>query len=175
MVFISSENKAITTTPHTASPLVIFFLDDSIKWYEALILFLWYFCYVIFMKFNVMFEGKFLEVRLLNYTKGGDPFYNTLKCHPLRDANGKLTHYCGVLEGEPVPEGQVPKRTTQPPDTLTIGLPPAAARAPPRAAPPLLLLLSAAARAGLRSPLSRKKQMATAMIAIKTGFMSDIG
>ena len=59
-------------------------------------------------------EGKFLEVRLLNYTKGGDPFYNTLKCHPLRDANGKLTHYCGVLEGEPVPEGQVPKRTTQP-------------------------------------------------------------
>merc|ERR1719340_604403 len=42
--------------------LVIFFLDDSIKWYEALILFLWYFCYVIFMKFNVMFEGKFLEV-----------------------------------------------------------------------------------------------------------------
>ena len=67
-----------------------------------------------------------------------------------------------------------PKRTTQPPDTLTIGLPPAAARAPPRAAAPLLLLLSAAARAGLRSPLSRKKQRATAMIAIKTGFMSDI-
>ena len=42
--------------------LVIFFLDDSIKWYEALILFLWYFCYVIFMKFNVMFESKFLEM-----------------------------------------------------------------------------------------------------------------
>merc|ERR1711936_158586 len=32
------------------------------KWWEALILFLWYFCYVIFMKFNVMFESKFLEL-----------------------------------------------------------------------------------------------------------------
>merc|ERR1719330_80383 len=31
--------------------LVIFFLDDAIKWWEALILFLWYFAYVIFMKF----------------------------------------------------------------------------------------------------------------------------
>merc|ERR1712130_1073577 len=42
--------------------LVVFFLDDAIKWWEALILFLWYFCYVIFMKFNVMFESKFLEM-----------------------------------------------------------------------------------------------------------------
>jgi K+-dependent Na+/Ca+ exchanger-like protein len=42
--------------------LVIFFLDDAIKWWEALILFLWYFCYVIFMKFNVTFETKFLEL-----------------------------------------------------------------------------------------------------------------
>merc|ERR1711971_253431 len=42
--------------------LVIFFLDDAIKWWEALILFLWYFCYVIFMKFNVTFESKFLEL-----------------------------------------------------------------------------------------------------------------
>jgi len=41
--------------------LVLFFLDDAITWWEALILFLWYFCYVIFMKFNVMFESKFLE------------------------------------------------------------------------------------------------------------------
>jgi len=42
--------------------LVVFFLDDAIKWWEALILFLWYFCYVIFMKFNVTFESKFLEL-----------------------------------------------------------------------------------------------------------------
>merc|ERR1712037_372542 len=42
--------------------LVLFFLDDAIKWWEALILFLWYFCYVIFMKFNVTFESKFLEL-----------------------------------------------------------------------------------------------------------------
>ena len=79
-------------------------------------------------------EGKFLEVRLLNYTKGGDPFYNTLKCHPLRDANGKLTHYCGVLEGEPVPEGQVPKRTTQPLLPAVAARPRGALR-PPRGLP----------------------------------------
>lgn len=42
--------------------LVLFFLDDAIKWWEALILFLWYFCYVIFMKFNEKFESKFLEL-----------------------------------------------------------------------------------------------------------------
>ena len=32
--------------------LVIFFNDNQIYWYEALILFLWYFAYVGFMKFN---------------------------------------------------------------------------------------------------------------------------
>ena len=42
--------------------LVIFFLDDVIQWWEALILFLWYFAYVIFMKFNAPLEAKFLEV-----------------------------------------------------------------------------------------------------------------
>jgi len=42
--------------------LVIFFLDDIITWWEALILFLWYFAYVIFMKFNETVEGKFLEL-----------------------------------------------------------------------------------------------------------------
>jgi len=41
--------------------LVIFFNDDLIKWWEALILFLWYFAYVIFMKFNESVENKFLE------------------------------------------------------------------------------------------------------------------
>ena len=32
--------------------LVVFFNDNQIYWYEALILFLWYFAYVGFMKFN---------------------------------------------------------------------------------------------------------------------------
>lgn len=41
--------------------LVYFFQDDSIEWYEALILFVLYFCYVGFMKFNGAFEKKFLE------------------------------------------------------------------------------------------------------------------
>lgn len=38
--------------------LVAFFNDNQIMWYEALILFLWYFCYVIFMKFNEATEDK---------------------------------------------------------------------------------------------------------------------
>ena len=42
--------------------LVIFFVDDAIKWWEALILFLWYFAYVIFMKFNPVMEEKFLSL-----------------------------------------------------------------------------------------------------------------
>jgi len=42
--------------------LVIFFGDDQITWWEALILFLWYFAYVIFMKFNGTLETKFLEI-----------------------------------------------------------------------------------------------------------------
>jgi len=41
--------------------LVAFFTDDYIQWWEALILLLWYFTYVIFMKFNPFLEGKFLE------------------------------------------------------------------------------------------------------------------
>jgi len=41
--------------------LVAFFTDDYIEWWEALILFLWYFAYVIFMKFNAPLEAKFLE------------------------------------------------------------------------------------------------------------------
>merc|ERR1712223_2187316 len=38
--------------------LVIFFNDNKIFWYEALILFLWYFAYVTFMKFNEKTEDK---------------------------------------------------------------------------------------------------------------------
>ena len=42
--------------------LVVFFNDNLIMWYEALILFLWYFAYVGFMKFNDKTEDKLREV-----------------------------------------------------------------------------------------------------------------
>ena len=38
--------------------LVVFFNDNQIFWYEALILFLWYFAYVTFMKFSEKTEDK---------------------------------------------------------------------------------------------------------------------
>lgn len=41
--------------------LVIFFTDNLIKWWEALILFLWYGAYVLFMKFNAPMEATFLK------------------------------------------------------------------------------------------------------------------
>jgi len=42
--------------------LVGFFTDNKIYWWEALILFLWYGAYVLFMKFNVMAENAFLNM-----------------------------------------------------------------------------------------------------------------
>ena len=42
--------------------LVVFFNDEKIFWYEALALFLWYFCYVIFMKFNEKTEDKLRDI-----------------------------------------------------------------------------------------------------------------
>ena len=38
--------------------LVYFFTDDEIKWWESLILFLWYIAYVSFMKFNGVAEER---------------------------------------------------------------------------------------------------------------------
>ena len=38
--------------------LVVFFLDELIYWYEALVLFLWYGAYVGFMKFNEPVEDS---------------------------------------------------------------------------------------------------------------------
>jgi hypothetical protein len=45
---------------------------------------------------------------MINYNKTGEPFYNSLRVHPLRDLHGRITHFCGVLQGEPVPQGVVP-------------------------------------------------------------------
>lgn len=46
--------------------LVVFFMDNKIRWYEALILFLWYFAYVGFMKINEPVEDKLRQCFKLN-------------------------------------------------------------------------------------------------------------
>lgn len=52
-------------------------------------------------------------VRLVNYAKDGDAFRNTLQCVPLKDGEGRLTHFCAVLRGEPASD--VPRRERPPP------------------------------------------------------------
>lgn len=52
--------------------LVIFFNDNEIQWYEALILFLWYFAYVIFMKFSEKTEDKLRSLFNLDERKEGE-------------------------------------------------------------------------------------------------------
>lgn len=42
--------------------LVVFFIDEKIEWWEALILFLWYFAYVGFMKINEATEDKLRQL-----------------------------------------------------------------------------------------------------------------
>ena len=42
--------------------LVAFFIDNKIYWWEALILFLWYFAYVGFMKYNEKVEKSLREL-----------------------------------------------------------------------------------------------------------------
>ena len=49
-------------------------------------------------------KGQHAKVRLLNYTKSGEPFVNTVEVHPLRNGDGVLTHWCGVLHGEQAPK-----------------------------------------------------------------------
>lgn len=58
---------------------------------------------------DAVLAGDHVKVRILNYKKDGDPFHNTLECIPLRDSSGKLTHYCGVLSGEPVTDNAIPR------------------------------------------------------------------
>ena len=58
--------------------------------------------------------GDHVKVRIVNYTKDGEPFHNVLECFPLRDPAGKLTHYCGVLEGESVKDGKYAKYARDP-------------------------------------------------------------
>mmetsp|Transcript_3148 Transcript_3148/g.9817 ORF Transcript_3148/g.9817 Transcript_3148/m.9817 type:complete len:317 (-) Transcript_3148:37-987(-) len=53
-------------------------------------------------------KGETTRVRVVNYHRHGTPFYNSIEIFPLRDIAGKLTHYCGVLQGEDIPDGVVP-------------------------------------------------------------------
>ena len=53
-------------------------------------------------------KGETTRVRVVNYDRYGTPFYNSIEIFPLRDMAGKLTHYCGVLQGEDIPDGVVP-------------------------------------------------------------------
>ena len=59
-------------------------------------------------------DEQHTRVRLLNYDKAGEPFFNTVECFPLRDTEGNLTHFCGVLACEPAGPGYL-RRTTPPP------------------------------------------------------------
>merc|ERR1711971_1103773 len=52
--------------------LVVFFNDNKIRWFEALILFLWYFAYVIFMKFSEKTEDKLRSLFNLEERKEGE-------------------------------------------------------------------------------------------------------
>ncbi|UBV44708.1 diguanylate cyclase (plasmid) [Deinococcus taeanensis] len=40
--------------------------------------------------------GEAADVILLNYRKDGTPFWNALNLAPIRDAQGRLTHYVGI-------------------------------------------------------------------------------
>ena len=62
-------------------------------------------------------KQTFASIRVVNYTKDGVPFYNRIDCYPLRDSTGEVTHFCAVLDGQPVPEGTIPKleREVEPP------------------------------------------------------------
>ena len=48
-----------------------------------------------------------IAVQLLNYTKRGRPFMNTLQVAPLRDASGQITHYLGITMARYVDGGDV--------------------------------------------------------------------
>ena len=73
-----------------------------------------------------LLSGEHVKVRILNYTKAGDPFYNTLEVFPLHDTSKRLTHYCGVLSGETVADGKIPKFERAPlPPLASVPVPPA--------------------------------------------------
>jgi len=52
--------------------------------------------------------GKPISVKMINYNKAGQPFHNSLQIYPLKDIHGRVSHFCGILRGEPVRHGEVP-------------------------------------------------------------------
>lgn len=54
-----------------------------------------------------------LAVQLLNYTKFGRPFMNTLQVAPLYSPDGQVTHYLGVVKARYLDGGAVPSRVQQ--------------------------------------------------------------
>jgi len=58
-------------------------------------------------------QGLPVKVKIVNYTKSGDPFCNKLEIVPLRDAHGSITHFCGVLSGEAA-SSDIPKLDREP-------------------------------------------------------------
>lgn len=60
--------------------------------------------------YAALVSGRHAKVRLVNYSKSGEPFYNSLECFPLRDSYGALTHFCGVVKAEPCPAGKFAPR-----------------------------------------------------------------
>lgn len=48
-------------------------------------------------------EGERLNIRVINYKKGGQPFLNHLQITPLRSGPlGEYTHLLGILDEEPL-------------------------------------------------------------------------
>jgi sigma-B regulation protein RsbU (phosphoserine phosphatase) len=45
---------------------------------------------------QALIEGRYYEAVLKNYRKDGTPFWNELLLSPVRDVDGKLTHYIGI-------------------------------------------------------------------------------
>jgi len=46
---------------------------------------------------QALHHKRHLAVQLLNYTKAGTPFMNTLQVAPLYGVNGQVTHYLGII------------------------------------------------------------------------------
>jgi len=87
--------------------LVGFFLDNEITWYEALLLFLWYFAYVGFMKFNEPAEDKLRALfKLPEVNREGMERGNPLRSTVYRKG---LFH----LMNETINPGIITKRTSE--------------------------------------------------------------
>ena len=65
------------------------------------------------LKQALNFKRNF-AVQLLNYTKQGKPFMNTLQVTPLVDSHGRVTHYLGVVIARSLDGTGVPMSVSDP-------------------------------------------------------------